>query len=214
MSLRVKTRKIATPVAASPARTLIQEFVIVLQGGLDFALWVVLNPCFPAIGHQPASDEVIIIGIELETAPPFGLETIQEQRILQDFAAECTCASRHTRSSPINAMSCGNLEVASLDVCSPKPIVLQSTKRSALKTLDSLAWPYTTNFRLLERSQKPGQYHTWPRDIVVRHDDDRGLHPGDGFADLNTLVCDWDMEDADIRDFKRFDKADELFILV
>lgn len=50
MSLSNETGVVAPPVASGPAGTLIQELDVVLEGCLDLALLVILNPSLPLIG--------------------------------------------------------------------------------------------------------------------------------------------------------------------
>lgn len=73
-----QTSVVASPVAASPPRTLVKELDVVFKCRLNLAFLVVLNPSLPLIGNQPSRDKIIVIGIELKLAPSFGLETIKE----------------------------------------------------------------------------------------------------------------------------------------
>ena len=85
MSLGEKTRIIASPIAASPSRTLVQELDIVLKCRLNLALLLVLDPSLPLIRDQPPRHKVIIIRIELEFPPAFSLEPFKEQRTLKNL---------------------------------------------------------------------------------------------------------------------------------
>ena len=49
MSLSDETSVVATPVASSPTRTLVQELDVVLKSGLNFAFPVVLDPSLPLV---------------------------------------------------------------------------------------------------------------------------------------------------------------------
>lgn len=93
MSLSDKAGVVASPVATGPAGTLIQELDVVLQGRLDLALLVILNPGLPLVGNQPPGHKVVIIGIELKLAPALSLEAMEEQGALKDFRSEGTGAS-------------------------------------------------------------------------------------------------------------------------
>lgn len=104
MSFNEQTGVVTSPVATSPARTLIEKLDVVLKSGLDLALGVVLDPCFPSIRNQPPRDKVVIISVELVLTPSLSLEAIQEQGILQDFGAEGTGASGHAGGSTIDSM--------------------------------------------------------------------------------------------------------------
>jgi len=199
MSLGHQAGIIAPPVTTSPSRTLIQELDIVLQGRLNLAFPVILNPCLPLVGDEPASNEIIIVSIELILTPAFSLEAFEKQGTLQNLGTERTGASGHARRSTINAVCRGNLEVAPLDIRRTQPIVQNRRQGARSNSLDPLIWTNTTNFCLLERCQQPGENCAWPRDIVVCHDDDRRFDLGNGLTYLNPLVRNGDVEDADVR---------------
>ncbi len=76
MSLSEQARVVASPITASPSGALIQEFDIILQGGLDLAFLVVLNPSLPPVRDEPPSNKIIIISVELILTPTLGFETI------------------------------------------------------------------------------------------------------------------------------------------
>lgn len=82
MPLSNKAGEVASPIATSPARTLIQELGIVLQGRLDLALPVVLDPGLPLVRDQPPSHKVVVVGMELEFTPALSLEAMEEQGVL------------------------------------------------------------------------------------------------------------------------------------
>lgn len=189
MSLSDETGVVAAPIASGPSRTLIQELDVVLKSCLNLTLHVVLNPGLPSIGYQPASNKIVVIGIELKPPPTFSLETIQEQGTLQDLRSECTSAARHAGSATIKSMCSRDLKVAPLDVCCTKPVVQNIAKWAVSNSLDALTWSNTSYTAVLKRSKKPGKDCSWPRDIVVCHNDDGSFDLWDCFADLNPLIC-------------------------
>jgi hypothetical protein len=85
MSLSEKTRIIASPITASPSRTLVQELDVVLKRRLNLALFLILDPSLPLIRDQPPRHKVIIIRIKLEFPPAFSLEAFKEQRTLKNL---------------------------------------------------------------------------------------------------------------------------------
>ncbi len=214
MSLSEDTGIIASPVASRPTRALIQELDVVLESGFDLAFTIVLDPSCLLVCYQPASDKVVIISVELKLAPPLGLETVQEQGSLQDFGPEGAGASGHAGGATINVVCRGDLKVTPLDIRRTKPIEHNIRDRAGPDSLDSLTGPDTPNFRTLERSQQPWENGSRPRDIVVRHDCDTGLHVGDSLTNLDTLVRDRYVEYSDIRSFKGLDKSYEFLVLV
>lgn len=214
MSLSNKTGVVASPVATSPSRTLVQELDIIFQGRLDLALHVVLNPSLPSIGNQPTCDKVVIVSIELELTPTFSLETIQKQWALQDLGSECTSTTRHAGGSTIKSMCCRDLKVASLNIGCAEPVVQHIANWTVSDSLDPLTRTNSSHSTIFEGREKPGQDGSWPRDIVVCHDDDRSFDLGDSLTDLNALVGNGNLESSDVGCFERLDKADELGVLV
>lgn len=63
MFLGNETGVVASPVATRPAGTLIKEFDIILEGGLNLTFPVVLDPGFRLVGDKPPSDKVVIVSI-------------------------------------------------------------------------------------------------------------------------------------------------------
>lgn len=113
---------VAAPVASGPARALVEELEAVLEGGLNLALAIVLNPGLDLMADQPTSDEIVVVGIEDVAAPALSLEALQEVVALQNLGPVGSSPARHARGSAINVMGSGNLEVPPLDVGRAKPI--------------------------------------------------------------------------------------------
>ena len=95
-------------------------------------------------------------------------------------------------------MSGRDFKVASLDICSSEPIITKLHDCASLQSLHSLTGADATHLRIFKRGQKPGENSAGPRDIVVGHDNDRSFHLWNRLADLDTLVCNQDMEGSDI----------------
>lgn len=197
---------VASPVTASPPRTLVKELDVVFKRRLNLALLLVLDPSLPLIRNQPSRDKIIIIGIKLELAPSFGLESIKEQGTLQNLRAKRTSTSRHARSPTINAMCSRNFEISSLNISSPEPVEDIFRNRSRFEALDSLARSDAAHFRVFEWSKKPGKNGARPRDIIICHDYERCVDFWNSLTDLNTLVGDGNMEYADVRHLQCFDE--------
>ncbi len=155
MSLDDEAGIVAPPVAACPTRALIQEFDVVLKGGLNLTLGVVLNPGLPLVRHQPSGNEVVIVSIQLVLTPTFSLETIQEQGTLEDFGSEGTGASGHAGGSTIDSMSGRDFKVASFDIGSSEPIVAKGLGRSRANAFDSLIGTNSANFTVFEWGEEP-----------------------------------------------------------
>jgi hypothetical protein len=205
---------VAPPVAARPPRALEQELGVVLERRLDLTLAVVLDPRLPPVRDQPPGDEVVVIRVQLELAPALRLEAVQEQGALEDLGSEGAGPARHARGAAINAVGGRDLEVPPLDVGRAQPVVDAGRHGSRPDALDPLTGTNPPDPRILERGQEPGQDRARPRDIVVGHDGDGGLDPGDGLAHLDALIRDGGVEDADVGRLERLDKREELLILV
>lgn len=89
MSFNEHARQIAPPIAAYPAKTLFQVFRTVLEGCLYLASLVILHGNLPIIRVHPASNEVVVVGVELEISPCLVREAIGERVILQNTGAVC-----------------------------------------------------------------------------------------------------------------------------
>lgn len=214
MSLSEEARVVTSPVATSPTGALIQELDVVLESGLDLALLVVLDPSLPLVRDKPPGNKIIIVSVELELSPALGLETVEEQRTLEDFGSKGTCPSRHTGSTAINPMGGRNLKITPLDVGCTKPVVNPCGDGASPRPLDSLARADSTYLCVFKWCQEPGYYGSGPRDIIVSHDDKRCPDPGNSLVNLNPFVCNWDMENADGRCFQGLDKGIKTVISV
>jgi hypothetical protein len=95
MSLRDETGPVASPVAASPTRALVEEFVTILEGSLQLTFRLVLDPCLPLMADQPAGNEVVVIGVENPLPPFFILKSVEEVMTREDFRAISACPARH-----------------------------------------------------------------------------------------------------------------------
>ena len=112
------TGQIASPVAAGPSSTLLQEDLVVLERGLDFGLGMVLHPGLPAMRHHPASDEVVVVGIQLVLAKPplFVGEPMGENLVLHDMGPVRYRSARHAREPSIDMGGCRTVKVSPLEV--------------------------------------------------------------------------------------------------
>ena len=122
MSLDKHAGKVASPVTANPSEALTQILRTILECSLHLGLLVVLHGNFPVMRVHPTGDEVIIIGVELTSAPFFVCEAVSESLVLQDRAAIGNGASRKTRESTIDVQASRAVEVSSLKVSSTKEV--------------------------------------------------------------------------------------------
>lgn len=89
MSLDEHARQIAPPIAAYPAKTLFQVFRTVFEGCLYLASLVILHGNLPAICVHPASNEVVVVRVELEVSPCLVREAVCESVVLQNTSTVC-----------------------------------------------------------------------------------------------------------------------------
>lgn len=178
VSLTDKTGPVAAPVAASPARALVEELGAVLQSGLKLALLLVLDPCLPLMADEPASDKVVVVGVEDVLAPLLGLEALKEVVAGQNLRSVGTSSARHAGCTAIEVVRGRDLEVASLNVSSTEPVEDASGQRAIPDALNSLAGADATNLGVFEGSEDPGHHGRRPGDIVVGHDGELGRNLG------------------------------------
>ena len=122
VSLDKQAGQIAAPVAANPAETLTEEFRTILKSGLHLSLLVILHADFPIVCIKPASDEVVIIGVELTGSPLFVGEAVGESLVLEDAAAVCSTASGEARETAVDVKTCRAVEVTAFQVCRSQEI--------------------------------------------------------------------------------------------
>lgn len=111
-------------------------------------------------------------------------------------------------------MSCGDLEVSSLNVGCPQPIVDTIHDGTRSNSLDSLTRAHATNSSILKGGQKPRENCSRPRDIIICHHNQGSLDLWDSLAYLNTLVRNWNMEYTNVRCLQGFGKGKESLIFV
>lgn len=197
VSLGHKTGPVAAPVAPGPTGALVEELETVLQGGLDLALAFVLNPGLPLVAHQPARDKVVVVCVEDILSPTLRLESFQEVVALQNLGAISTGAARHARCAAVHAVGGRDLEVPPLDVRRSQPVEDLRSKRAIPLASDTLAGADAPDPGILERGQDPGQELLRPGDVVVGHYSDGRPDLWQRCADLEALVGNRGVEDAD-----------------
>lgn len=193
-----KAGPVAAPVAASPPGALVEELGAVLKGSLQLALALVLNPSLPLVADEPASDKVVVVGVEDVLAPLLGLEALKKIVARENFGPVGTGSARHARGTSIDVVGSGDLKVASLNVSCSQPVEDAGGPRTIPDALNSLASTDTTDLRVFEGSQNPRHEGGGPGYVVIGHDGDLGGDLGQGFTDLQTLVRDWGRVDLDI----------------
>ena len=70
MPLHAHASNVASPIAASPAKALLQELDVAFQLRRHLCFLVVLERYLLMVGNQPTGDEIVIIGIELVVPSP------------------------------------------------------------------------------------------------------------------------------------------------
>lgn len=190
MTLSHEAGPVAPPVAAGPARALVQELCAVLQGGLDLALLLVLDPGLPLVAYKPASDKVVVVGVENVRTPLLCLEALEEVVAGEDLGPISAGAAGHARGATVDVVGGGDLKVAALNVRRAQPVEDAGREGTLPHALDPLASTDTAHLGVFERSQDPGHQSGRPCDIVVGHDGDLGGDFGEGLAHLEALVGD------------------------
>ena len=152
--------KVASPITASPSKALLEKLGVVFECGLDFAFSMILHIGLMAMIDHPASDEVVIVCVELVLPkPPFLIgEAVGEIDILQNVRAICTGASRQTGHAAIHVGHGSTIEVATFKVESSKEIVDAFREGGVFSPSQSLTSDHTPIFGLvflLEGSQEP-----------------------------------------------------------
>lgn len=214
MSLAHQTGPVAAPVAARPAGALVEELGAVFQRRLDLALAVVLDPRLPLVADEPSRDKVVVVGVEDPASPLFVLEAVQEVVRLQNLRSIGARATRHARSAAVHVVRSRDLKVASLNVGGAEPIPEAIGQRGVPFTTDSLVGADATHLGVLKGSKDPRHQSRGPGDIVVGHDGDGSLDVRQSLADLEALVGNGGIEDADGRVAESSNELVEVLSLV
>jgi hypothetical protein len=191
VALSKQTCQITPPVAACPAETLLEELGVVLQGGLDFALRMILHAHLMLVIDKPAGDEIVVIGIQLILSEPPLLvgEAIGEVDILQNARTVGTGPSRDTGHTSIHVRSSSTVEIASLEIECTQEAIYALTKGGILSSAQSLTGDDSPIDLILERRQDPLQQLDRPVHIIVSKDNDLGTHFRNSSSHLPSLVC-------------------------
>lgn len=197
VSLADKARPVAAPVAPSPARTLIEELDAILQSRLNLTLGLILDPGLPLVADEPASDKVVVVGIENVLTPALGFEALEEGLARQDLGTIGASAARHAGGAAVHVVSSRDLKVSALNVGGTKPVVDPGLPVTLGLAADALACADTTNLGVFEGCEDPGDQGGGPRDIIVGHDGDGGADTRESLAHLEALVGNGCPEDAD-----------------
>lgn len=182
---------VASPVTSGPACTLLQKPGIVLEGCLHLCLWMVLQIRFPAVRHHPASDEIVIVRVQLVSSkpPPLIREGVCENLVLQDLAAVRDSASRQASDTAVHVRCGGTVKIPPFQVeCTQvSPHTLRQGWRCC--SPQALAGNHPAEFLiLLEGREHPAQGVPRPGHIVVCEDNDLGTDLWDCSRHLASLV--------------------------
>lgn len=188
VTLNAETGEVAAPVAPRPSRTLVQELDPILKGRLQLALTLVLDPRLPAFLDQPARHKVVVVGVQVEFAPPLIPEATQELAVVENLGPVSSRAPRHAGGSAVDVVRGGDFEVAALNVSHTEPVPAAGCEGCIGFPAHSLAGADATHLGVFERSENPAHHGRGPRDIVISHDGNGGLNLGKRSANLESLV--------------------------
>ena len=122
--------QIAAPVAANPAKALIEEFGTILKSSLHLSLLVILHADFPIVCIKPARDEVVVVGVELTGSPLFVGKSVGKSLVLEDAATVGSTASGEAWKTTVDVEACRAIEVTAFQVCRSQEIPHANILRS------------------------------------------------------------------------------------
>ena len=147
------------------------------------------------MGHQPTCDEIVVVGIELVSAPPILVrEARHEGLILQDAGSICGRPARQAGDAPIDVGRRRDLEVPPLEIEGSQEIPHVGLVRPA----QALTRPHASHVGFLEGCEQPMEHVGRPCHVVIRQDGDDGGDLRDGSAQLMPLVGVCHGEDAEV----------------
>lgn len=82
MSFDKHACQVTSPVTTDPTKTLFQVLGAVLKCGLNFGCLVVLHRYLVSMGIDPSSNEIVVVGVELVSAPSFMREAKSKSIVL------------------------------------------------------------------------------------------------------------------------------------
>jgi hypothetical protein len=199
MTFAKHASQIAAPIASRPSSALFEEDRVILQRSLDLDLGVVLHVGFPSVRDHPASNEIVVVGIELVLAkPPFFVgEGVGETVILQNLGPIGNGAAGQTRHTAIHVSGGGAVKVAALEVERAEEVPDAFGKGGIDSSAQALAGHHAAvTLVSVERGQDPRQGSGRPADIVVGKDSNGSADLRNGPGHLTALVGVGDGEEA------------------
>lgn len=199
MTLAKHAGQIAAPIASRPSSALLEEDRVILQRSLDLDLGVVLDVGFPTVRNHPASNEVVVVGIELVLAkPPFFVSKgVGEAVVLQNLGPIGNGAAGQARNTTIHVGGGGAVKVAALQVESSEEVPEAFGKGGIDGSAQALAGHHAAvTLVSVERGQDPRQGSSRPADVVVGKDGNGSADLRDGPSHLTALVGVGDGEEA------------------
>ena len=151
---------------------------------------MILHVGFPAVGHKPTADEVVIITVKLILSKPPLLigKTTGEFFVLQDVGAIGNGTARETWHATVDLGHGSTIKVSSFEIQSAKEVVDALGEVRSVGPAKALTSNHTTIFLLLKRCQHPLQSFDGPSHIVICKDNDFGGDFGDGTCHLTALI--------------------------
>lgn len=185
-----QTGEVAAPVATSPAKALLQELRIVLQSCLDLAFRVILHVYLVLVVDEPASDEIVIVSVELILIKPplFVGESVRKVDVLENAGTVGTGATRNAGHATVHVAGSSTVEVTAFEVEGTEETIDTLAESWVLSPAKTLACNDAAIDLGLERRQDPLQQLDGPVDIIISKDDDLGPNFWNGTSHLASLV--------------------------
>lgn len=156
----------------------------------------------PVVGHQPASDEVVIVSIEraeLTGEEHLVGETLHECRLLDDTSANDGRSAGDDEDSTVDCVGGCQLEVMSLEVDATKEVKEGAEAQTSWLPSHLFAGTDAADLSVFEGSHDcREEVETGPEDMVVGKHGNLGLHIWDRCTYLSTLASNFCSENGQL----------------
>jgi len=107
---------VTPPVASHPSQALLEISGTILECCLDFCSFVVLHGDFPAMVEHPTGDKIVVVSVQLKSAPGLVGEAKGEFFILQDTGPISDGPSREAWKSSVDVQARRAVKVPAFQV--------------------------------------------------------------------------------------------------
>lgn len=182
---------VAAPSGPHPAKALAQIFGIGSERGLDPGLGRVLEVDLPSMLHEPAGDEIIVVGVErTELVEEKALvdKAAYESGISDDGGTDRAGSARYHEGAPVDVAGSCELEVVAFEVESSDEVPEAANADIRVSAAHPLACTDDADVGVLEGSENAWEEIVRPENMVIAEQDNVRVYLSQALASLKSLV--------------------------